>query len=351
MTQATGSEDDNVPKSNGENAGTALAPAASGAAGIDPFLASASETPHADEPRPFYAKALDYSAHAAMIVGLVGFAWTVSEHVVSRPAAPASPAPVKLAAATAPAPLPSAAPAKVDEIGDLRRANQKMAVDIRNLHASLEALRTTVVRERGAPDAARSVSANLDDLKSQLATARGELASTKSELASAKTEARSEIAQLAGKVDRLQRDEQHPQPVVERASRAERQPVDTTTTASIPAPVKVVPTPPAKPTILASAEPDTKPQAQQQPQPQVIQGWVVRDVYEGVALIEGRRGQMEVVPGVSIPGAGVVKSIDRHGSGWTVTTSKGQLAYAAASQHDNHRAYMRDYYGPRRYDF
>ncbi len=61
----------------------------------------------------------------------------------------------------------------------------------------------------------------------------------------------------------------------------------------------------------------------------MLPNYVVRDVYEGVAIIEGRRGPMEVVPGVSIPGAGVVKSIDRHGGGWTVTTTKGLLAYAA----------------------
>ena len=115
-----------------------------------------------------------------------------------------------------------------------------------------------------------------------------------------------------------------------------------------------MPTPPAKPTTLASVEPEAA--AAGVEKPQVISGWIVRDVYQGVALIEGRRGQMEVVPGVSIPGAGTVKSIERHNGSWTVTTTKGQFASASAApqqqQHEQppHRGY-RDYYGPRRWDF
>ena len=83
--------------------------------------------------------------------------------------------------------------------------------------------------------------------------------------------------------------------------------------------------------------------------PQVIAAWVVRDVYQGVALIEGRRGTLEVVPGVSIPGAGVVKSIDRHGSGWTVTTTKGVVAYAAPAR--DYRRADRGYYPSDRYRY
>ena len=79
---------------------------------------------------------------------------------------------------------------------------------------------------------------------------------------------------------------------------------------------------------------------------------MVRDVYQGVALIEGRRGTLEVVPGVGIPGAGVVKSIDRHGGGWTVTTTKGVVAYAAPPREyrraDRGSSNPRD---PYRYDF
>jgi len=402
MSEAMGSDDGKNAKPDGDApTGTSLSPAAEGPSGVDPFLASVGETREVPEPRPFYAKALDYSAHAAMIVGLVGFAWTVSGHVINRQPTASAAKPVKIAEAasatatpatmaaaattasittasiTTPATTTPAAPAaspvetpKVDEIGDLRRANQKMAAEIRNLHASLEALRTTVVRERtSSPDDVRSLSTTLDSMKSSLASVKSEQAAV--------------VAQLTAKIEKLQRGERQ-QTIAEHAARPDRQPVDTTTTASIPSPIvaKPIPTPPAKPTVLASTAPYEgradrvrSEQSKSEPakfdqgkfdqgkfdqgksdqsqadqgKPQVIAGWVVRDVYEGVALVEGRRGQMEVVPGVSIPGAGVVKSIDRHGGGWTVTTTKGQLAYAAP-QRELRRTPMRDYYGPRRFD-
>jgi hypothetical protein len=57
--------------------------------------------------------------------------------------------------------------------------------------------------------------------------------------------------------------------------------------------------------------------------PRLITNWVVRDVYDGVALVERPRGSIEVMPGETIPGAGTVKSIERRGAGWIVITSRG----------------------------
>ena len=338
-----------APKAEAANStakGTSLAPATERPSGIDPFIAiAAADAPAAAAatPRPFYAKALDYSAHAAMVVGLVGFAWTVSDHVVSHPPADQPAAAVKHADATTPtaaAPKPVEA-AKVDPVDELRKTNQKMASEIRNLRASLEALRTTVVRERTA-------GASPDESRAEIRALSASIDSLKSSLAGTKSEQGASLAQLSAKLEKLQREEKTPQQILER--KPERQQLDTSTTASIPSsPTKVVPTPPSKPTTLASVEPGDATAADK---PQVISGWVVRDVYQGVALIEGRRGQMEVVPGVSIPGAGTVKSIERHNGSWTVTTTKGQFASAAAAQqHEpSHRGYH-DGYGPRRWDF
>ena len=328
--------------------GTSIATAADKPSGVDPFIAiAAADAPAAAAvPRPFYAKALDYSAHAAMAIGLIGFAWTVSDHVVARHPADAPAATVTHADAGTATPSPAVEKpveaAKVDPVDERRKTNQKMAAEIRNLHASLEALRTTVVRERTAaasPDESRAeiraLSASIDNLKSSLAGAKSEQSAT--------------LAQLSAKLEKLQREEKAAQPIVER--KPERQQLDTSTTASIPpVPAKAVPTPPSKPTTLASAQPEDMAAADK---PQAISGWVVRDVYQGVALIEGRRGQMEVVPGVSIPGAGTVKSIERHNGAWTVTTTKGQFAsaVAAAPQHEPQHHGYRDYYGPRRWDF
>ena len=58
---------------------------------------------------------------------------------------------------------------------------------------------------------------------------------------------------------------------------------------------------------------------------------MVRDVYNGIALVESPRGSIEVAPGAIIPGAGTVKSIERRGRGWIVITSRGLIDSARAS--------------------
>ena len=57
--------------------------------------------------------------------------------------------------------------------------------------------------------------------------------------------------------------------------------------------------------------------------PQLITNWVVRAVYDGIALVEGPHGSIEVAPGEPIPGAGTVISIERRGAGWIVITNRG----------------------------
>ena len=61
--------------------------------------------------------------------------------------------------------------------------------------------------------------------------------------------------------------------------------------------------------------------------PPVLSGWVVRSVYGGVALIQGRMGGVvEVEPGDYLPGLGRIESIRRQDGHWVVLTSKGLIA-------------------------
>ena len=58
--------------------------------------------------------------------------------------------------------------------------------------------------------------------------------------------------------------------------------------------------------------------------PAVVDGWMLRDVYGGVALVEGRAGGLrEVAPGEYVPGVGEIRSIERRGRNWVVVTSRG----------------------------
>ena len=64
------------------------------------------------------------------------------------------------------------------------------------------------------------------------------------------------------------------------------------------------------------------------PKPEVarlptVEGWVLREVANGGALIEGRRGIFEVYAGDPVPGLGRVDAIRKQDGRWVVVTSKG----------------------------
>jgi hypothetical protein len=56
-----------------------------------------------------------------------------------------------------------------------------------------------------------------------------------------------------------------------------------------------------------------------------VEGWVLRDVGYGGALIDGRRGTFEVYAGDMIPGVGRVDAIRRQDGRWVVVTSRGLI--------------------------
>jgi len=56
-----------------------------------------------------------------------------------------------------------------------------------------------------------------------------------------------------------------------------------------------------------------------------IEGWVLRDVARGGALIDGRRGIYEVYAGDFVPGLGRVDAIRRQDGRWVVVTTKGLI--------------------------
>ena len=80
---------------------------------------------------------------------------------------------------------------------------------------------------------------------------------------------------------------------------------------------------PVKPDAATSQMAETRPLPAK---PATVGGWVVRDVYDGMALVEARRGDLrEISPGEYLPGAGEVRSIERRGRSWVVLTSQGVI--------------------------
>ncbi|TFZ55827.1 hypothetical protein E4V01_21070 [Methylorubrum sp. Q1] len=57
-----------------------------------------------------------------------------------------------------------------------------------------------------------------------------------------------------------------------------------------------------------------------------LEGWALRDVYDGVAILEDRRRQLvEVGRGDAVPGIGRVEAIERRGRQWVVVTRQGVI--------------------------
>jgi len=58
----------------------------------------------------------------------------------------------------------------------------------------------------------------------------------------------------------------------------------------------------------------------------VLEGWVLRDVFNGGAMIQSpRNGILEVIPGDSVPGLGRIEGIRRQDGHWVVLTSRGLI--------------------------
>jgi hypothetical protein len=74
------------------------------------------------------------------------------------------------------------------------------------------------------------------------------------------------------------------------------------------------------PTTSRSPETPPKPEVGRLP---TVEGWALRDVGYGGALIQNRRGTFEVYAGDYIPGLGRIDAIRKQDGRWVVVTSKG----------------------------
>lgn len=132
-------------------------------------------------------------------------------------------------------------------------------------------------------------------------------------LEKAQAEPLARLAKLSETVDKLRAT-----PPAAPAQAAAAAPTKETTGTIAPAPTQVA---------TAAAAPAPAPAA---PKTEVgrlptIEGWRLRDVANGGALIEGRGGLYEVYAGDPIPGLGRVDAIRRQDGRWVVVTSKGLI--------------------------
>ena len=146
----------------------------------------------------------------------------------------------------------------------------------------------------------------------------------------AQTEPAAKLAKLSEAVDKLRAAPAAPvvaaaapvAPVAPTASAAPAAapaaPKDATGMITTPAGAAALPTPGASPAPASSASP--KPEVARLPK---VEGWVLRDVAHGGALIEGRNGLYEVYAGDPVPGLGRIDAIRKQDGHWVVVTSRG----------------------------
>jgi len=146
---------------------------------------------------------------------------------------------------------------------------------------------------------------DIQALKENVAQARVELAALKVSIDSASRAAAAQLIRIGERIERLERAHADPGKLgkaldaPDKVSRAE---------------VAIAPKDATGSIVPAAAG-----------QPGKIEGWVVRDVRRGTALIEGRMGLIEVDQGDVVPGLGRVDAIRKQDGRWVVVTSKGLI--------------------------
>ena len=119
----------------------------------------------------------------------------------------------------------------------------------------------------------------------------------KTKLDAVRTETSGQLAELSAKVDRLQHDPALQQ-MAERLDRIEKQTSSMRPRATAPL-VKAAA--PDHDQAAQAKAPSPADRADPPKPPTLITSWVVRDVYNGVALVENARGSLEVALGDTIP--------------------------------------------------
>ena len=201
----------------------------------------------------------------------------------------------------------------------------KVEDEVHTLKVGLDSLRANAENTR-QDEAIRGLKKSVDVLKQDLEVAKASNASAVAQVVAKldrlDRDPTPKLAEISSRLDQMKADQSSPKlaEITARLDRIEHQISSPTATGSIAAPARTAaaPLPVAPPTPTAAVEPKAA------PKPATVEGWMLRDVYGGVALLEGRAGGLrEVAPGQFLPGVGQIQSIERRGRSWVVVTSRG----------------------------
>jgi hypothetical protein len=161
-------------------------------------------------------------------------------------------------------------------------------------------------------------------LEAAVARIDGDILALKASLEHTSKIGMSQFNKTSDRLDKLERAQAEPTAKIARLSEA----VDKLRAAPVAAPVPVAAAPVAAKDVTGSVSPPAATTAA--PKAEVgrlptVEGWVLREVDGGGALIEGRQGIYEVYAGDPVPGLGRIDAIRRQDGRWVVVTSKGLI--------------------------
>jgi hypothetical protein len=168
---------------------------------------------------------------------------------------------------------------------------------------------TSLVRSTPAPaiTTAKTGLEEVQALKEQIVQVRVDLAALKASIDAGHRSANAQFTRINERVERIDRTQAEPVAKLTKAIEAFERRGDPAkeATGSITPPHPVAGQPPK--------------------QPGIVEGWILRDVERGTALIEGRMGMIEVDTGDVVPGLGRIEAIRKQDGRWVVVTSRGLI--------------------------
>ncbi|QOZ32197.1 hypothetical protein [Bradyrhizobium sp. CCBAU 53421] len=176
------------------------------------------------------------------------------------------------------------------------------------------------VRDVAAKDAATDAAAK-EAADAALARIESEIAALKASVEQTAKAGQAQFSKASDRIEKVEKAQAEPIAKLNKLSETVDKLRAPTTTVAAVTPAREV-TGSIPPATAAAAPAAPRPEVGRMP---VVDGWALRDVGNGGALIEGRGGIYEVYAGDPVPGLGRVDAIRKQDGRWVVVTSKGLI--------------------------
>nr|WP_139864108.1 hypothetical protein [Bradyrhizobium ivorense] len=185
----------------------------------------------------------------------------------------------------------------------------------------------TTAAVASAKDTAAKDAAAKEALDTSIARVESEIAALKASVEQTAKAGQAQFSKANDRIEKVEKAQAEPMARLAKLSEAVeklRAAPQTTVAATTPAAAREVTGTVAAPQATAAAVPPAAPKPEVGRLP-VVEGWALRDVGHGSALIEGRGGVYEVYAGDPVPGLGRVDAIRRQDGRWVVVTTRGLI--------------------------